>query len=73
MSDGPDCMENPLKRPGFEVESHQSRPVPVWIGTAAVVPDLGYAVPPGKWGLVIGLGTEDGSLWSAPLELTITS
>lgn len=62
----------PLPRIGFEIGPQQSRPVPVWIGTAAVVPDLGYAVPPGKWGLVGGLGTDRGSFWSAPLDLTIT-
>jgi len=46
--------------------------VPVWIGTASVVPDLGYAVPPGQWGLVIVLGTDTGVVLSAPLEITIT-
>jgi hypothetical protein len=35
-----------LARVGFAIEPHQSRPVPVLIGTASVVPDLGYAVPP---------------------------
>jgi hypothetical protein len=63
---------SPSVRVGFEIGPQQSRPVPVWIGTASVVPDLGYAVPPGKWGLLVGLGTEKGSFWSAPLEITIT-
>jgi hypothetical protein len=38
-----------------------------------VVPDLGYAVPPGQWGLVIALQTDNGSMLSAPLEITITA
>jgi hypothetical protein len=60
------------KRVEFWIEPHQSRPVPVLIGTASMVPDLGYAVPPGPWGLVIELQTDSGSMQLAPLELTIT-
>jgi hypothetical protein len=60
------------KRVEFWIEPHQSRPVPVLIGTASMVPDLGYAVPPGQWGLVIELQTDSGSMHLAPLELTIT-
>lgn len=56
----------------FWIEPHQSHALPVLIGTASVVPDLGYAVPPGQWGLVIELGTDSGSLLSAPIEITIT-
>lgn len=59
-------------RVGFAIESHQSRPVPVLIGTASMVPDLGYAVPPGQWGLVIALQTESGNMVSTPLDITIT-
>ncbi|WP_460666141.1 hypothetical protein [Kribbella swartbergensis] len=46
--------------------------MPVLIGTASVVPDLGYAVPPEQWRLVIELQTDSGSMLSAPLELTIS-
>jgi hypothetical protein len=56
----------------FLIEPHQSRPVPVLIGTASLVPDLGYAVPLGQWGLVIELQTDSGPMLSAPLEITIT-
>jgi hypothetical protein len=42
------------------------------IGTASVVPDLGYAVPPGQWRLVIALQTDNGNMVAAPLEITIT-
>ncbi|WP_329482578.1 hypothetical protein OG555_10240 [Kribbella sp. NBC_01484] len=57
---------------GFAIEPHQSRPVPVLIGTASVVPDLGYAVPPGQWQLVIAPQTDNGNMLTAPMEITIT-
>jgi hypothetical protein len=60
------------RRVGFAIESHQSRAVPVLIGTASMVPDLGYAVPPGQWGLVIALHTDSGNMLSTPLDITIT-
>ena len=56
----------------FWIEPHQSRPVPVLVGTASVVPDLGYAVPPGQWWLVIVLQTDTGVMLTPPLEITIT-
>lgn len=56
----------------FQIEPQQSRSVPVLIGTASVVPELGYAIPPGRWGLVVELQTANGNMLSAPLELTIT-
>ncbi|WP_433164399.1 hypothetical protein [Kribbella sp. CA-247076] len=59
-------------RVGFAIEPHQSRPVPVLIGTASVVPDLGYAVPPGQWRLVIALLTYKRKMVSAPLEITVS-
>ena len=59
-------------RVGFAIEPHQSRPVPVLIGTASMVPDLGYAVPPGQWRLVIELHTDSGNMLSTPLDITIT-
>ncbi|HET6741840.1 MAG TPA: hypothetical protein VFH76_23010 [Kribbella sp.] len=46
--------------------------MPVLIGTAVVVPDLEYAVPPGLWGLVVVLATESGVVLRASLELTVT-
>lgn len=59
-------------RIGFPIEPHQSSLVPALIGTASLVPDLGYAVPPGRWGLVVSLQTEtSGHLLSEPLELTV--
>ncbi|MBP2357043.1 hypothetical protein JOF29_008153 [Kribbella aluminosa] len=46
--------------------------MPVLIGTASMVPQLGYAVPPGRWSLVIALQTETGEGGLASLELTVT-
>jgi len=60
-----------LARVGFPIDPHHSRPVPVLIGTASMVPDLGYAVPPGHWGLVVALQTDTGNMLSAPLDITI--
>ena len=61
-----------LARVGFEIAPDQSRPVPVLIGTASMVPELGYAVPPGEWTLVVVLRTEAGSMLLAPLDLTVS-
>ncbi|GAA0948070.1 hypothetical protein GCM10009554_45310 [Kribbella koreensis] len=62
----------PLSLMGFEIAPHQTRSLPVLIGTASVVPDLPYAVPPGQWELIIELQVGGESLLSAPLDLTIT-
>ncbi|MFI5712675.1 hypothetical protein [Kribbella sp. NPDC051620] len=59
-------------RVGFAIEPHQSRPVPVLIGTASMVPDLGYAVPPGQWRLVIAMRTDSGTMLSPLLDITVT-
>jgi hypothetical protein len=61
-----------LPRVEFAIEPHETRPVPVLIGTASVVLDLPYAVPPGTWSLVISLGIDSGNLLSTPLPPTIT-
>jgi hypothetical protein len=60
------------KRVEFWIEPHESQTVPVLIGTASMVPDLGYAVPPGRWSLVIVPMTDSGPMRSAPLEITVT-
>ncbi|GAA3087734.1 hypothetical protein GCM10010530_11770 [Kribbella aluminosa] len=62
----------PLPLVGFAIGAQESRPVPVLIGTASMVPQLGYAVPPGRWSLVIALQTETGEGGLASLELTVT-
>ena len=59
-------------RIGLPIEPQQSHRLTVLIGAASVVPELGYAVPPGQWWLVVSLQTEEGFMLSGPLELTIT-
>jgi hypothetical protein len=63
---------HPLPMVPFAIEPQESRPVPVLIGTASMIAELGYAVPPGQWWVVIGLQTQSGSMLSAPLEITVT-
>jgi hypothetical protein len=60
------------RRVGFPIEPGQSSRIPVLIGAASVVPELGYAVPPGQWGLLISLHPENGSWLLASLGLTVT-
>jgi hypothetical protein len=62
----------PLSMMGFEVGPGQTRSVPVLIGTASVVADLAYAVPPGRWELVVELEVGGESLLGGPLELVVT-
>jgi hypothetical protein len=61
-----------LPRVGFPIEARGSRPVPVLIGAASVIPELGLAVPPGEWSLVVSLQTDEGYMLSAPLGIIIT-
>jgi hypothetical protein len=61
-----------LPRIEFPIEPQRSRAVPALIGTASLVPDPGYAVPPGRWSLVVSLTIASGHYLSAPLELTVT-
>ncbi|MGZ0146694.1 hypothetical protein ACXJJ3_06455 [Kribbella sp. WER1] len=57
-------------RRGFAVEARSSRSIPLLIGTASVVPELGYAVPPGEWGLEIVLAPEGGGVVLASLRMS---
>jgi hypothetical protein len=56
----------------FRVEPGQHTEVPVLVGTDSLDPALGYAVPPGKWAIVVELPTSDGLLLSTPLPITVT-
>jgi hypothetical protein len=57
----------------FEVGPGATTRIPLLIGTASLAPRLGYAVPPGNWGLrgVLDLG-DDGRGLTAVLPLTVT-
>ncbi|MER7249909.1 hypothetical protein [Kribbella sp. NPDC000426] len=59
-------------RIGLPLEPQQSHRLTVLIGAASVVPELGYAVPPGEWNLVISLQTDERFLLSEPLKITVT-
>jgi len=61
-----------LPHVGFVVEPARSTEVPVLVGTAPVAPELGYAVPPGHWGLVVVLDTDQGKTVSLPMPLEVT-
>jgi len=59
---------------GFQVAPGTQTRISVWVGTTSVVPELGYAVPPGDWHLQVIVGLADGrGLRSAPLPMTITA
>ena len=57
----------------FTAAPAQTVRVPLLVGTASFVPDLGYSVPPGTWHLTAGLDLGEGRRIMTPaLELTIT-
>ena len=47
--------------------------IPILVGTASLDPRLGYAVPPGRWGLDAELVTNQGRLRTAVLPFTISA
>jgi len=56
----------------FTVEPDERQDVPVLVGTDSVVPELGYAVPPGSWSIVVEIPTA-GRVVSSPLPCVITA
>jgi len=62
----------------FHVTPGATERIPLLIGTASVVPDLGYTVPPGMWGIQVPLdlrrdGHTRGARRTPVLPLTITA
>jgi hypothetical protein len=62
----------------FHVVPGATERIPLLVGTASVVPDLGYAVPPGIWGIQILLDLRQDGPTQEPrrtpvLPLTITA
>jgi hypothetical protein len=58
----------------FTVAPGATERIPLLVGTASFVPDLGYAVPPGEWGVQANLVPAAGAAVRTPvLPLTITS
>jgi hypothetical protein len=58
----------------FIVAPGTTERIPLLVGTASFVPELGYAVPPGEWGIQAELAPAAGTAARTPvLPLTITS
>lgn len=60
--------------PHYDFEPNTSLAVPVLIGTDSVVPDLGWAVPPGTWAvrIVMDLAEPGELVCTAALPITVT-
>lgn len=58
----------------FAVAPGATEPIPLLVATASFVPDLGYAVPPGQWGVQATLSPAAGRAVRTPvLPLTISA
>jgi hypothetical protein len=56
----------------FRILPGESVDIPLLIGTASSVPELGYAIPPGQWSIEVTLQTSDhGAFRSPPLPIAI--
>lgn len=60
-----------LPRVVFEIAPAQSKLIPLLVGTASGVSELGYAIPPGNWALDAVLQLQAGSFRTPPLPMTI--
>ncbi len=57
----------------FRVPPGERTTIPLLVGTASFVPELGYAVPVGAWEIAADLHLGDGRVGrSPPVPLTIT-
>jgi len=57
----------------FTVGPAKQERIPMLVGTASLVPDLGYAIPPGQWGVRVTLGPAAGHPVRTPsLPITVT-
>jgi hypothetical protein len=58
----------------FTVAPGAAKRIPLLVATASLVPDLGYAVPPGDWGVQATLDPAGGSaVRTPPLPVTVTA
>lgn len=67
-------VAGPHTLPGVDFTAHpgETLRIPLFVGTASFVLDLGYLVPPGRWQLFAQLDLQDGRRLATPvLELTI--
>ncbi|HVB14852.1 MAG TPA: hypothetical protein VNH38_08870 [Candidatus Dormibacteraeota bacterium] len=64
----------PMPGVEFEIASGASALVPLLVGTASLIPHLGFAIPTGLWAFRAPLALQDGrSLWTPPLDITVTA
>lgn len=62
-----------LPRVAFRIVPGAFEPIPLLVGTASFVPDLGYAVPPGSWEIRVPMELGDGRHVTTPgLVITVT-
>jgi hypothetical protein len=62
-----------LPRVVFQIAARACELIPLVVGTASFVPDLGFAVPPGAWAVRVPLELGDGRRGSSPaLPITVT-
>jgi hypothetical protein len=58
----------------YTIEPSTSKRIPMLVATASIVPDLGYAIPPGQWGVRATLDPATGSaVRTPPLLMTVTA
>ena len=58
----------------FRIPPGESVDIPLLIGTASSVPELGYAIPPGQWSIEVTLGISDQGAFRTPLlPITVTT
>ena len=55
----------------FSIAAGESTLVPLLIGTASSVGELGYAIPPGEWAIYARVKLESGEFRTPPLPITI--
>jgi len=61
-----------LPRVVFRIAPHTFELIPLLVGTASFVPDLDYAIPPGRWVVRVPLALGDGRRRSTPpLPITV--
>lgn len=65
----PGAQTMPVVR--FRIPPGRSVPVPLLVGTASLVPELGYAIPPGLWAVDAELRLEEGPCRTPPLPIRI--
>ena len=78
MSDADTGLDRPVDTQpqivGFRVEAGGTEVIPLLVGTASGLPELGYAIPAGDWSVRVILELEDGRCLSTPLlPITVTA